>query len=196
MRNATHCLLAIVLVFGVLSARAAPLLITDNAGILIGAKGLVVSGVTYDVEFGDGSCFELYSGCNATEDFPFVIADIDIALEARQLLLTEVFVGEFDSAPDRTRGCMDPESCVVIFPILISESPFRVDSLVVYNDRLEARDNVLASLSSANGSTADRPTITYAVWSRSASVPAPPMLALGAVALAIFGLARTLGLRR
>lgn len=40
-------------------------------GALFGATGVDVNGVLYDVSFLDGTCPELYNGCDQDSDFPF-----------------------------------------------------------------------------------------------------------------------------
>lgn len=43
----------------------------DPNGELIGAKGVTVAGATYDVAFVDGTCEEVFSGCDSPADFVF-----------------------------------------------------------------------------------------------------------------------------
>jgi hypothetical protein len=42
-----------------------------NSGSLMGATGVDVDGVLYDVNFLDGICAEPYDGCDQNSDFPF-----------------------------------------------------------------------------------------------------------------------------
>ena len=50
-------------------------------GNLLGASGVDVNGVLYDVAFQDGICEQLYSGCDQNSDFPFANPlDIDATI--------------------------------------------------------------------------------------------------------------------
>ena len=78
---------------------------------------MTVGGTLYNVEFVDGTCAAVFTGCDATSDLTFTTsAD---ALTAGQALLDQVFLdgsaGNFDSHPERTLGC-PPDSCVALVP--------------------------------------------------------------------------------
>ena len=88
---------------GVVPAWAAPILQLNGGGYLIGATGVEVSGTLYDVEFIDGSCIGLFSGCDEASDFAFTTQAA--ALVAAQVLLDTVFVGFFDETPYATVTC-------------------------------------------------------------------------------------------
>ena len=70
-------------------------------GQLMGASGVDVGGTLYNVEFLDGTCIDLYSGCDENTDF--TIDSEASALLASQALLDQVFLdvseGSFDSLP-------------------------------------------------------------------------------------------------
>jgi hypothetical protein len=94
-------------------------------GQLHGASGVLVDGSLYDVEFLDGTCIDLYNGCDEVSDFTFQLHPP--AILASQALLDQVFLdgpsGNFDSFPSLTNGCgaasvgTDPlEQCVVHTP--------------------------------------------------------------------------------
>ena len=74
---------------------------------LTGATNVNVGGVLYDVEFVDGTCINVFSGCdNAAEDFAF--SSVEVATSAANALLSQVFVDTpvngspelFDTDPD------------------------------------------------------------------------------------------------
>jgi hypothetical protein len=98
-----------VLVLGLMagSAEASAILIVDSNGILQGATGVTVDGALYDVEFLEGTCVALFSGCDAVSDFQF--QTFGAATLAAQALLDQVFLdgplGPYDSSPQLTRGC-------------------------------------------------------------------------------------------
>lgn len=76
---------------------------------LLGATGVNVGGALYDVDFLDGYCFTLFSGCDSESDFIFTT--LATAAVASQALLDQVFVdgaeGRFDTDPTLTRGIGD-----------------------------------------------------------------------------------------
>src|SRR5262245_843905 len=44
-------------------------LIINSSGILTGARCINVGGVLYDVDFRDGTCVEVFNGCDEASDF-------------------------------------------------------------------------------------------------------------------------------
>jgi hypothetical protein len=96
------------------NASAAPLLQVNDAGILVGASGVDVDGVLYDVLFVDGTCSELFDGCDGSGDFDFTTATA--AGYAAQALLDQVLTGVFDTFSERTAGCSSTFSCAILIP--------------------------------------------------------------------------------
>ena len=94
-------LAAIALVFST-NVNAATLSV-DGAGILTGATDVDVGGSLYDVYFMDGSCNSLFNGC--TE---FTFTDYASAGLAAQALLDQVFIGVYDTDPNKTNGIEFP----------------------------------------------------------------------------------------
>jgi hypothetical protein len=45
--------------------------IVNSSGQLAGATGVLVNGTSYDVEFVDGACTNLFGGCDSSSDFAF-----------------------------------------------------------------------------------------------------------------------------
>ena len=98
---------------------AAPILQIDASGQLTGATGVDVDGTYYDVEFKDGTCIDLYNGCNEGSDFTFW-TESD-ARRAAEALLSQVLVdgseGYFDSLPSLTKPCSSPILLLVVHPV-------------------------------------------------------------------------------
>lgn len=94
---------------GLTDSHAAVLRIDPTTSELLGATGVNVGGTLYDVDFLDGYCFTLFSGCDSESDFIF--PTLATAAAASQALLDQVFVdtaeGKFDSDPTLTRGIGD-----------------------------------------------------------------------------------------
>ncbi len=112
---ASGVLASLLLVFvGVTGVRAASPHVVD--GELLGAFDVDVGGVLYDVEFVDGTCIEVFSGCDQAEDFTF--SNFAGAALASQALMEQVFLdgvlGDFDLVPSLTVGCSDSDTCQVL----------------------------------------------------------------------------------
>ena len=102
------------------TAGATALLEVDASGQLIGATSVEVDGTFYDVEFVEGSCVDVFNGCDDTGEFTFP-DQVDASLAAAALL-AQVFLddplGMFDSDPSLTRGCatsgnVGPDGCAI-----------------------------------------------------------------------------------
>lgn len=161
-----------------------------SGSTLIGALGVDVGGVLYDVNFGDGSCVSLFSGCDALGDFPF--PDAASTSAAMAALGAQVFLdvaqGAFDSDPSLTQGCTgttSPDSCFVWTPFALP-TPNDVSTARFVNGSIV--DSTNTSSSSRTYNTGSLVNGTYAVWTLASTgnaVPAPSTLALlGAAALA------------
>ncbi len=149
-------------------------------GILHGASGVDVGGALYDVEFLDGSCVEVFSGCDELTDITFLG---DEAVTAAQALLDQVFIGQFDNDPELTRGCTSTDTCRVQIPRWINEDGSAPVAIAI-NWRAGAgaigfSDGVLDNSSwSGNGTTS---TSTLAKFT---SIPEPSTALLVGLGLA------------
>ena len=86
----------------------------QRGGILTGARNVDVGGFFYDVKFVDGTCHDVFAGCDALSDFQF--ETFEGAVAAADALLKQVFVdvpsaGNFDTHPELTFGCTDASLC-------------------------------------------------------------------------------------
>ena len=171
------------------NAQAVPILQVDR-GKLTGATGVDVGGTLYDVEFLDGTCIAVYSGCDATADFTFTPATV---LAAAQSLLDQVFLdvlaGNFDSDPGLTSGCLSTPTCLVIIPHSLSAAASTVTVGFAFNfpDSDPDQTGMAAGSTSIFLDTTLGTGLTWARWSPSAqSVPEPGTIAiLGAGLLAL-----------
>jgi PEP-CTERM motif len=111
---------AVLLVLGRVSvANADPVLLINGSGILTGAHNVDVGGRLYDVTFVEGTCIDVFAGCDAASDFQF-LTDAD-GMAAAAALLGQVFVdapgvGDFDTHLESTFGCADPFVCYAAIP--------------------------------------------------------------------------------
>jgi PEP-CTERM motif len=98
--------MGLVMLFSYPVAHAAVLKIDPTTGRLLGATGVNVSGTLYNVDFLDGHCATLFSGCDSESDFIFTT--VTSAAAASQALLDQVFLdtaqGNFDTDPTLTNG--------------------------------------------------------------------------------------------
>ncbi len=167
-------------------AFAAPVLQVVS-GKLTGANGVVVGANLYDVEFVDGSCAALYSGCDSNLDFTFQTSSA--ADDASQALLDQVFVdgvqGNFDSSPELTAGCSGVGFCIVSTPysLFINFLGLVIDSSVA-NIAGSSFDFVQSELFPLDFDRASENESVFAVWkvARAEEIPEPTSLALFGVA--------------
>lgn len=94
----------------------------DANGILIGATGVVVNEISYDVTFVDGTCADVFSGACVISNFQF--RDEATAREAARVLLSpgvllDVTGHELDSNPRLTFGCAAAPDAELISPCVI-----------------------------------------------------------------------------
>jgi hypothetical protein len=173
------------------SANAAVARQVDANGKLIGAIGVVVNGATWSVEFKDGTCRDLFSGCNQLSDF--AMQGEVAAMAASKALLEQVFVNVgpgqlFDSDPFLTNGCSSYSSpfagCWVFTPYLPAYGTGQVYVAFASNSANLSDTWVNISIPFVGEDLGTRPDQTYAIWKWEgvSNVPEP-----GSLALALFG---------
>lgn len=158
------------------------LLVEDD--ILIGATGVVVAGKNYDVAFVDNSCINLFNNCDSNSDFLFNTEAS--AKAASQALLDSVFVGIYDTAPNKTKACVFL-SCNIVTPYLLyGIDNSYVQTYAARNFDSSGFDNVLKLGMPRSLDTGNTPLLVYAVWSPSA-VPEPASYAMLTIGLGLLG---------
>ncbi len=175
-------------------AFADPILDIED-GQLVGASGVDVEGTLYDVRFVDGSCIELFDGCDEETDFDFDLeVDVELALQA---LLDSVFLdgplGQFDSQPSLTAGCTSEAVCNVVSPFVFDLELSRFESLLADNGRPDpggAEDSLNAFSAGVDVDFRDDGRFVFALWSESKPVPEPNTLGLLGIGLMLCGLMR------
>ena len=193
--------LAVGLVLMAGSAQAATLNVVG--GQLMGASGVNVGGTLYDVAFADGTCIDLFNGCDDVSDFTF--QTLESAILASQALLDQVFLdtisGNFDSTPHTTNGC-EPSSvyghCFGFSPFgpppveggyaplaTVQNAPFPLSC--IGGSCNDAVNSAAGGVFADNPSLTDSPAYTFVIWSAPAPIPEPNtalLLSLGLVGLA------------
>ena len=176
-------LLLSALILGCVGSRAAPILQVED-GILNGAKYVEVAGAYYDVEFTDGSCVSLFTGCDDPTDFIF---NRQSAHEAAQALLDQILIdtpeGLYNSRPYLTHGCttrIDGGICWASTPYGLEpeEYPGRVSAVFTWNysenSNRDTRDMIYNTQSTVDADFQREEQydfLTYARWAPSVGLP-------------------------
>jgi hypothetical protein len=194
---------AAVVAVGLVSAEARAATLDVVLGTLVGASNVNVDGSLYNVEFVDGTCIALFGGCDEPADFTFTTAPS--ALAAAQALLDQVFIdgvaGLFDSWPDQTRGCFDPDVfssdafCNAHTPFSVGAAGNTVEVSTANNINVIDEEDVFPDFAGtgvwdpATDTTDNTSWDVFAVWS---VVPEPATsILIGAGLLAIAGRRRS-----
>lgn len=176
MRLIRTVLSTIIVSLGLAASPAwAATLLVDSGGQLTGAKGVNVGGTLYDVEFKDGTCSDLFTGCNESSDFLF--NSVALATAASSALLSQVFLDQpgnsFDSDPTKTSGCSYSSYCNTWTPYTYVSSR-GVYGVIAANSMDESFDRKV--FNSYRSNTASFSSYSYsnlAVWSIPSAVPLP-----------------------
>lgn len=93
----------------------------DLTGQLLGAKNVLSDGDFYDIVFLEGTCADLFDGCDDNSDFTFL--NFLDSQEAAGALLEQVFIdgpdGQFDTDPELIFGCESFLICNAFMPFEI-----------------------------------------------------------------------------
>lgn len=167
-------------------ADAMPTLIV-NSGQLLGADNVDLGSLgLFDVRFVDGSCADLFTGCdNAADDFAFQNeADATVAAQA---LLDQVFVdlvgALFSTDPELTNGCEDTFRCEAFIPF--SSDTVLANSRLATNFSDLTPSDLASSSFGIEGDLTSFEAFTFAVFTPVPEPSAVLLFGLGVIGLAV-----------
>lgn len=157
--------------------------LTIEAGQVVGATGLDINGDTWNATFHDGTCEDLFDGCDSASDFDFDQAGATAAATA----LLALFAGTiYDSSPDLTSsttadGCTASGICFVFIPYTLFTGTSGDFRGTLFANRHPSADSVTEGVDHRGDNA---PNSVFALFSRVVPTPEPTsgVLALGAVA--------------
>lgn len=177
----------VLVVLLLLAARSEAAVLNVVGGQLLGASSVDIDGVLYDVEFVDGQCPDLFSGCDAASDFGTSSSATAVlfAEALRDQILIDGPQGSFDSDPGLVAGCGTGEDqCIFIIPYGVDSA----NSLGVwfYNNASSADTILTGPASTPFGFETGDPFgdgITWARWTLHATPAVPSVSPAASLAL-------------
>ena len=177
--------LMLVLMLIPFAVQATPILQVDDAGRLTGAFNVEIAGALYDVSFVDGTCVELFGGCDDLSDFmfPSPAEAISASLALFDQVLLDGPAGQFDSIPSLVSGCgFGMSVCYPTTPFGLAQD--RVVTVLAANYEFQvAPDATDLTNWSIHYDMAENFRGTWAVWSRAIATPEPGSLLLMSIGL-------------
>lgn len=165
---------------------AAPVFEYNSNGKLFSITNVAYENSVFNIDFVDGTCIEVFEGCDSEDDFPFPGVS---GYQASDFLLNELLTdrnGLFDQSPYLINGCTDPNLCVIYTPIkLYNDGRILRASADNFSD--ESLDKVSGRISNRTHDKTILVNATWAKWSETAvSVDEPSALILLLISFGLF----------
>jgi hypothetical protein len=128
-------------------------------GTLMGAYGVTVAGISYDVVFRDG----------VVKDNVSVMHNFPIAGQASAALFSQVLLGDYDTLAKPTNGCTDVTRCSIWTPVSADGAFTQTINFAGSGDNT----TTYSAATYANTDTAIYANVTLAIWSAAAAPPVP-----------------------
>lgn len=182
------------------SASSATLIVEDSQ--LMGAKNVLVGDTYYDVDFVDGTAYDIFYNDGK---YNFTFTSREESVTASYALLDQVLIGEYDTDPELIGGITSTSRAEVYTPYYYAGKVGAFDYYYVYTvhatnydddvDTVTDQENYLGGITIHNDFARRNNTKyddeVYAVWSEASPVPVP-----GALVLMGSGLIGLAGARR
>ena len=169
VKNLSATFLAATAIAAATPASAATLIVDEN-GQLRGASGVNVEGALYDVEFADGSCVELFSGCDEVADFTFT-SDTS-ALAAAQAILDQIFLVS-NIGSSMINGC-EGSFCGSLIPSTLVDDNSDLFLGAVALNLLSAPNEVRTAAGNRERDYSESARFNYAVFTPTQTIGAVP----------------------
>ena len=186
------------------SAFSATLIIDEITGQLMGATGVVVADETYDVEFIDGTAYDIYLPYTTWVLFEgFIFDTMEEAFVASQALLDQVLIGQFDVDLALTNGIADTPDLTAIgaqiltpFDITFTATDVIINTVAAENYENDESDRTWMAYYTMNSQfhdTSSSPYEVYTRWTPNATTHTPEPTTILLLGIGLISLA---GLRR
>lgn len=140
----------------------------DSGGDLTGVNGLLVGSTLYDVDFKEGTFFDIFvdaAGLDFTSQAESLIA-------TNQLLDAINFNQDFTNSPFNIFGCTNTASCLIISPYELDNNGFHVPDTIVFIQTNLPNFTGLGTFNTITDTT-NTSNQVYADWQLSSSIPEP-----------------------
>lgn len=164
--------LVLVAAFVFLASGAQAAFLEIEGGQLVGASEVLVDGNLYDVQFLDGTCIDLFNGCDQASDFAF--QSVETARAALLALDDQVLIDlpgptpDFDLVVELTNGCSSATECFIQTPF--APSPNLLVTMFINRSSTDTLVGGSGNPYDPSTSTVSDSERVYAVWS---AVPEP-----------------------